>query len=97
MTATSRAPYRRGDYVVDEATRREMPPEPPWVGRVQLVSAGSPPRYVLVTPTGNEWRPGPGDVRPATAEERAEYDAALERRYRGLRELGRRLTGSCRG
>ncbi|MFE9391735.1 hypothetical protein [Streptomyces sp. NPDC006784] len=73
-----------------------MPSEPAWVGRVQLVSTGPPLRYVLVTATGYEWRTDPGDMRPATAEERDEYDAALEHRLRGLRELGRRLTGSRR-
>ncbi|MFE9387315.1 hypothetical protein ACFYMO_29465, partial [Streptomyces sp. NPDC007025] len=29
--------HQRGDYVVDEATRQRMPPEPAWVGRVQTV------------------------------------------------------------
>ncbi|WP_431983171.1 hypothetical protein [Streptomyces qinglanensis] len=95
MTAGA-AQYGRGDYVVDEATRQAMPSEPAWVGRVQLVSVGSPLRYVLVTATGYEWRARLGDVRPATVEERAEYDAALERRLRGLRDLGGRLTGSRR-
>ncbi|WP_431983004.1 hypothetical protein [Streptomyces qinglanensis] len=95
-SAPSRPRQERGDYVVDEATRQTMPSEPAWVGRVQLVSPGPPLRYVLVTATGYEWRADPRDVRPATAEERDEYDAALERRLRGLRELGRRLTGSRR-
>ncbi|MFE9391196.1 hypothetical protein [Streptomyces sp. NPDC006784] len=60
------------------------------------MSVGPPLRYVLVTATGYEWRALPDDVRPATAEERDEYDAALEHRLRGLRDLGLRLTGSRR-
>ncbi|SES03022.1 hypothetical protein [Streptomyces qinglanensis] len=94
--ASTGNPHVRGDYVVDEATRQAMPSEPAWVGRVQLVSTGPPLRYVLVTETGYEWRADPRDVRPATVEERSEYDAALERRLRGLRDLGLRLTGSRR-
>ncbi|WP_431982083.1 hypothetical protein [Streptomyces qinglanensis] len=93
---TERAPFKHGDYLVDEATRQLVPPEPGGVGRVQQVLGGPPPRYVLVTPTGYEWRARPEHVRAATAEERADYDAALERRRRGLRELGRRLAGSRR-
>ncbi|MDF4249477.1 hypothetical protein [Streptomyces sp. WMMB303] len=97
MTQTTEsAPFKRGDYLVDEATRQTVPPEPGWVGRVQQVLGGPPLRYVLVTPTGYAWRARPEHVRAGTAEERADYDAAAERRRRELRELGRRLAGSRR-
>ncbi|MFI8853700.1 hypothetical protein ACIGW3_26390 [Streptomyces sp. NPDC053499] len=74
---TAAAAHERGDYVVDEATRQTVPPEPPWTGRVQLAFDD---RYVLVTPNGYEWRARPHDVREATAEEKAAYDAAAARR-----------------
>ncbi|MFI7240534.1 hypothetical protein [Streptomyces qinglanensis] len=88
--------HRCGDYVVDEATRQVVPSGVPWVGRVQFVCGGSPLRYVVVAPTGGEWWARLEDVRPASAGVCVEYDAVVERRLRGLRELGRRLVGSCR-
>ncbi|MBO8184562.1 hypothetical protein JW592_03590 [Streptomyces sp. DW4-2] len=63
--------------MVDGATAQQVPPEPPWTGRVQLAFED---RYVLVTANGYEWRARPDDVREATADERAAYDAAVSRR-----------------
>lgn len=64
----------RGDYLVDAATA--LPPEPPWVGRVQQTLHG---RVQLVTHTGYEWWTDPRNLREATQQERDAYDA--ERRY----------------
>ncbi|WP_432110448.1 hypothetical protein [Streptomyces sp. AA1529] len=95
MTQTTEsASFKRGDYLVDEATRQTVPPEPGWVGRVQQFLGGPPPRYVLVTPTGYGWRARPEHVRAATAGERADHDATSDRRRRGPRALGRRRAGS---
>ncbi|MBO8185888.1 hypothetical protein [Streptomyces spirodelae] len=64
----------RGDYVADESTRQEKPPEPAWVGRVQQALADG--RVQLISHTGYEWPANPDQVRPATQQERDAYNAA---------------------
>ncbi|MEW2223220.1 hypothetical protein AB0939_28655 [Streptomyces sp. NPDC006990] len=77
MTAGA-ARYGRGDYVVDEATRQRMPPEPAWVGRVQTVLDAGQVR--LVTPHGAEWTARVDDLTEAEASQRAAYDTAVPHR-----------------
>ncbi len=71
-------PPKRGDYVVDEATRQTMPPEPAWVGRVQTVLDAGHVR--LVTPHGAEWTARVENLTEAEASQRAAYDAAVPHR-----------------
>ncbi|MGP3991991.1 hypothetical protein [Streptomyces sp. 3N207] len=68
----------RGDYLVDEATRQSVPPEPAWVGRVQTVIDAEHVR--LVTPHGTEWTARVEDLTAASAAQRAAYDAAVPHR-----------------
>ncbi|MFE0878915.1 hypothetical protein ACFW4X_29255 [Streptomyces smyrnaeus] len=72
---TSRSAHERGDYVVDKSTRKERPPEPAWVGRVQTVIDDEWVR--LVNPHGAEWITRKKDLREASAAQRAAYDAAV--------------------
>ncbi|QID36400.1 hypothetical protein G3260_002562 [Streptomyces albus] len=64
---------QRGDYVVDHSTA--VPPAPPWVGRVRQTHRDG--TVLLITPTGYAWTAAPGDMRSATEEERAAYDAQV--------------------
>ncbi|NSC20131.1 hypothetical protein FM076_02460 [Streptomyces albus subsp. chlorinus] len=73
----------RGAYLVDEATRQLVPPEPPWVGRVQTVIDEDEVR--LVTPRGIEWTARIQHLRLATEEECGAYDAAVPRQAQGVR------------
>ncbi|MBQ1161064.1 hypothetical protein KBZ21_23695 [Streptomyces sp. A73] len=68
----------RGDYVVDESTRKERPPEPAWVGRVQTVIDDEWVR--LVNPHGAEWITRNTNLSEACAAQRAAYAAAVPHR-----------------
>lgn len=76
-----------GDYLVDESTRSESPPEPPWTGRVvrQLATG----RYRLLAESGYEWTAGA--VRAATAQERAAYQRARDRLQREREALAAQM------
>ncbi|NGO69393.1 hypothetical protein [Streptomyces boncukensis] len=71
------ARYMRGAYVVDEVAARESPPVSCWTGRVQMVLAGGWVRIIL--PHAVEITTRIGDLRAATDDERAAYDAAAVR------------------
>ncbi|GAA2616644.1 hypothetical protein [Streptomyces axinellae] len=80
MTQTTQStpkPPARGAYLADESAARVSPAGRAWVGRVQipLRDGGA----LLVTHTGYQWPAAPGDLREATATERAAYDAARAR------------------
>ncbi|CAL9449415.1 hypothetical protein [Streptomyces sp. enrichment culture] len=69
--------YENGDCVVDESTATRT--TPPWTARVLHVWPNG--RCQLITPTRYACAAAPGDLRPATEEERAAYDAQV----RGIR------------
>ncbi len=88
------APIARGAYLADEATAQEVPPTPPWVGRVRQTHRDG--TVLLITPTGYAWNAAPGDLRPATEEERAAYDAQVRGIQRERDALYRQLRGGAR-
>ncbi|WP_225843325.1 hypothetical protein [Streptomyces albus] len=51
---------------------------------------------LLITPTGYAWNAAPGDLRPATEEERAAYDAQVRGIQRERDALYRQLRGGAR-
>ncbi|MGI5349814.1 hypothetical protein ACQEU8_16720 [Streptomyces sp. CA-250714] len=63
---------------MDTATEQTVPPEPAWVGRVQMVISAEHVR--LVTPPGAEWTAHVADLAAASAAQRAAYDAAVPHR-----------------
>ncbi|MEW2455502.1 hypothetical protein [Streptomyces albus] len=79
-------------YLVDESTATSA--TPPWAGRVIHVWPDSGCR--LITATGYAWTAAPGDLRPATEEERAAYDAQVRGIRRERAALYRQLRGGTR-
>ncbi|WP_225843504.1 hypothetical protein [Streptomyces albus] len=85
----------RGAYLVDESTALTRPPSPAWTGRV--IHVGPTDGVLqLITPTGYAWTAAPGNLRPATAEERAAYDAQVRSVRRERDALYRQLGGGAR-
>ncbi|EPD95531.1 hypothetical protein ACH4LN_32725 [Streptomyces albus] len=86
--------HERGAYRADESTAQQAPPEPPWVGRVLREHRDG--TVQLITPTGYAWTAAPGDMRSATEEERAAYDAQVRAIQRERDALYRQLRGGAR-
>ncbi|NGO69306.1 hypothetical protein G5C65_13250 [Streptomyces sp. SB3404] len=63
--------------MVDEAAARESPPASCWLGRVQMVLGDGWVRIIL--PHAVEVTTRIGDLRDATDDERAAYDARVAR------------------
>ena len=78
-----------GDYLVDESTRSQSPPGPPWTGRVVRRTAAG--QYRLLAETGYEWTAGA--VRAATGQEQAAYQQARDRLLRQRDALATELEG----
>ncbi|NGO69174.1 hypothetical protein [Streptomyces boncukensis] len=71
------AHFERGAYVVDEVAARESPPVSCWTGRVQALLGDGWVRIIL--PHAVEVTTRIRDLRAATDDERAVYDAAAAR------------------
>ncbi|MEW2453001.1 hypothetical protein [Streptomyces albus] len=83
-----------GSYMVDEATEQLVPPAPPWVGR--LLQSHRDGTVLLIAPTGYAWTAAANDLRPATEDERAAYDAQVREVRRERAALYRQLSGGSR-
>ncbi|WP_030409647.1 hypothetical protein [Streptomyces albus] len=88
-----RGEHKRGAYLVDLSTAVAAPSSPAWTGRILHVWPDG--RCQLVTPTGYAWTAAPGDLRPATEEERAAYDAQVRGIQRERAALYQRLHGGA--
>lgn len=82
--------YPLGAHLVDEGTA--VLGETPWTGRlVHVFEDGSGSR--LLSPTGFVWTAADHRLRPATADERAAYEAVSARTDRQRDALAARIAG----
>ncbi|MFF9555355.1 hypothetical protein ACF1DY_05980 [Streptomyces albus] len=86
-------PHAHGAYLADEATAQQVPPASSWVGKIRQTHRDG--TVLLITPTGYVWTAAPGNLRPATDDERAAYDAQLRGIQRERDALYRQLRGGA--
>ena len=80
-----------GAYVVDCATA--VPPASPWVGKIRQIHGDG--TVLLITPTRYAWSAAASNLRPATGDERAAYDAQVRGIQRERAALYQRLRGGA--